>query len=55
MTTALTFVLGFFVGAMAVGFICFCGLTVYFYNINNEARKEIYANDEENTNEADTS
>lgn len=54
MTTAVTFIIGFFLGGMAVGFICFCGLTVHFYKKGLDAQEEIYGNDEENNNEAET-
>ena len=55
MTTAATFIIGFFIGGMAATFIVFLMLTVYFYKQGDDARKEIYANDEENTDEAYTS
>ena len=55
MTTAATFIIGFFIGGMAAAFIGFLMLTVYFHKKGTDDHKEIYANNQENTNEADTS
>ena len=55
MNTVTPFIIGFFIGGMAATFICFFALTVYFYKLGDDAQKEIYGNDQENTNEADTS
>ena len=54
MTTAVTFILGFFLGAVAAAIICFCALTAYFYKLGDDAQKQIYGNDKESNSETET-